>query len=301
MEAHISNDTFYRSRSLVGRLSEAFKLLNKNMLTVIRPSLYILIPLCAIQAIASFIVEITGGTVELTTLTYVLMSVIMIVTILGSCLFSSYLYTILHNYAEKGYLPVVDNLKPIWPSLLKNARKVFLTGLVIVFVFTIYVVLAIAACVHLTLYTLLLTIPLFIFLLIPAIYLGFIYVFENITLWMSIKKSVKMGIRNWGGTFTVFLFSGIIGGFVQVVFLMPWAIGVVVGAFANQATLLGDPVTLPAFYPYLMILLSFVSGVGVSLSAFVSFFPLAFQYGSAEASDKDRVMWEIDNLSAEKE
>ena len=83
----------------------------------------------------------------------------------------------------------------------------------------------------LSLFTLFLTIPLLIAFVVPLALWAPIYLFEDITVMESFKKTFRLGFATWGGVFLISLIMGFIANVLQGVTMMPWYIATLVKYF----------------------------------------------------------------------
>lgn len=283
MAAETSDVILFKSRSLAGRLSASFKFLNANLSLLLRLGTYIVLPVAVVEALymAFFgaVPQAGAGAGYLAA-----SAVAFLVAVAGSCFFSSLVYTLLRGHAETGSLPAY-RLKDLKQPLLANARKVFFSGLLLFAVGLLCGALAVGLAV-LTPYTLILTVPLAVFILVPLGYLTYIYIFEDVPLTAAVVKSYKLGIPTWGAAFSVLLISYLLALVIQVVACLPWYTAVMVENLAYVAQMRGEGGVLPGFFPYLMFFLVLAGTLISFLANMLVLSAMGYQYGSAETKRK---------------
>lgn len=279
MDTETSNAAFFKSRSLPGRLSVAFKFINENFKYLFKQGSFILLPVCVIQALCmSCFTDVTVLSVG----NVIAFSLTILITLGGSGLFSAFIFTSLQEYIEFGYVPAYK-LKDIRTSLWRNIGRIFLMWFVILVCFVLLLIVS-GILLGLSLYTMIITVPLLLFVLVPAGYAFLIYVFESKGVVASIKKSFRLGVSNWGETFIVALLMTALISVVQVVTALPWFTAMFVKNLAVLSLLQGNEATLPGFFPVLIFVLTMITTFTSLLSAgLLGIIPMAFQYGSAEA------------------
>lgn len=286
MTNQASKIEFFKTRSLLGRLSASFKFMNDNLSIFLRLGTYISLPTAILVALyCAFFVS--KPVAEQQSLEYMISTVVLgIVLIIGICAFCSLVCTLIQKYAEEGVL-LQYRLKDLKKLLLENTKKVFLVGL-ITSVIGAVLTLIFAFFAYLTLYTLILTVPLIIFVLVPLNYTVYIYLLEKTSLIVAFRKSYQLGVRTWGSIFAVGLIAAFLVGIVQTIAALPCIMALVVNNLANMALLRGEVAVLPGFFPFLMFFLAFIAILISFLGNIMQLIPMAFQYASAEESRRER-------------
>lgn len=295
MTDQTSKIELFKTRSLLGRLSASFKFMNDNLSIFLRLGTYIALPTTILVALYCALF-MSKPVAEQQSLGYIVSTIALgVILVIGVCVFCSLVYTLIQKYVEDGYLPQY-HLKDLKKLLLENTKKVFLVGLV-TFVIGIILMLILVSLAYLTLYTLILTIPLIIFVLIPLSYTVYIYILEKTSLIVAFRKSYQLGIRTWGSIFAVGLITAFLVGIIQTIAALPWSMALMVNNLANIAWLRGEEVILPGFFPFLMFFLAFVAILISFLGNIMQLIPMAFQYASAEESRRERELLQNDNQS----
>ena len=293
MADQIYNLELFKSRSVLGRLFAAFRFVNNNLRVFLKLGTYLLLPMVVILALYN--VLFITGLQDKTSAGYWIVTIIsFLILIAGTCCFNSLIYTLFYKYARSGSLPEY-RLKDLKQALIVNAKKIFLYGLVIFVIGTLCGIL-ILLLLSLSPYTLILTIPLALFVLLPFSYTPFVYILEETSLINAIIKSFKLGIPTWGAIFAVRFISSFIVFIIQLIVCLPWLMGLMVNSYATIAVMSGETVVLPGFFPLLMFFL-------VTISLFISYLTkvliisaMAFQYGSAETKRKELLMEDNQSL-----
>lgn len=283
METDALRNEFYKSRSLAGRVAAAFRFINAHFRYLFKRSSYILLPLALVQALYFALFAASPASSVASLVASVLLTVI---TIAGSLLFYSFLYTSLQIYAETGYLPMLT-LKELWPTVLRNAKKLFYVGF---FIFLFYGCLLLISWLGVlaSIYTLIVILPLAVFLMVPLTFFGFRYVLEPEEMGVAFRKSYRMGITYWGSTFAMILIAVVLVGIIQLVASLPLATSLYVERVAVLSRMEGNEAVLPGFFRFLLFFLAFVSTFVSLVSVILSVALMAFQYGSAVATRNER-------------
>lgn len=283
MDTETSNAAFFKSRSLPGRLSVAFKFINENFKYLLKQGSFILLPISVIQAFCMVyfkdIATVSVGNI-------VALSVIILVTLAGSVLFCAFIYSSLQEYIKLGYVPTYK-LKDIKTSLLRNAGRVLLIYMIMLVCFLLLLALC-GILLTLSLYTMIIVVPLLLFVIVPIGYAILIYLFEDKGIIATIKKSFRLGIPNWGSTIVVALLMTALVGVVQIIAALPLYTAVYVESLAWLSLLQGNEATLPDFFPVLLFILTIVATfISLLSGGLLGIIPMAFQYGSVEAQRKE--------------
>ena len=219
----------------------------------------------------------------------------MIVFMIGSILLTSMIYALIRTYNEREERLEGITLGILKPLLFRNIKRLLVMTLFSILVM-LFVGLVVGLLAFLSLFTLFLTIPLLIAFVVPLALWAPIYLFEDITVMESFKKTFRLGFATWGGVFLISLIMGFIANVLQGVTMMPWYIATLVKYFFS----LSD---VEARRQYRQdIALSFICLVlyrhsALYLSMIFTFVGMAYQYGHAsEVVDSVTVESDIDNF-----
>ena len=282
MDREALRNDFYQSRSLPGRVSVAFKFINANFKYLFKRSSFILAPVALIQAL--FCVLATPVTFSVASIIATVL--VSLLTIAGMLFFYSFIYTSLQHYLELGYLPA-GGFKELCPPVLRNAKKLLYVGLFLFLIELLLVALMVSGML-ISLYSLFVTVPLMLFLLVPFAYFGFRYLFGNEKIFVSFKQSYRLGITYWGSTFLMLLVILVLAGIIQLVAILPMYMGIFVESTAHLSMLQGNEVVLPGYFPFMLFLIAFISMFIYFMSMALVIILLAFQYGSVVADQRER-------------
>ena len=283
METEALRNEIYKSRSLAGRVTAAFRFINANFSYLFKRSSYILVPLALVQALYFALFAANPAPSVASLVASVLVTVL---TIAGNLLFYSFLYTALQNYAEAGNLPVLP-LKEMWTPVLRNAKKLFYVGFFIVLFYGCLLLISWLGALA-SIYTLIVILPLAVFLLVPLSFFGFRYVLEPEEMGIAFRKSYRMGITFWGSTFAMLLIAAVLVGIIQLVASLPLLTSLYVERVAILSQMEGNEAVLPGFFRFLLFFLAFVSTFVSLVSVTLSVVLMAFQYGSAVTTGNER-------------
>lgn len=181
------------------------------------------------------------------------------------------------------------------PLLFRNIKRLLVMTLFSILVMLL-VGLVVGLLAFLSLFTLFLTIPLLIAFVVPLALWAPIYLFEDITVMESFKKTFRLGFATWGGVFLISLIMGFIANVLQGVTMMPWYIATLVKYFFSLSDV-GSETTVSAGYSFILYLLGIVQAFGAYLSMIFTFVGMAYQYGhTSEVVDSVTVESDIDNF-----
>ena len=282
---------FYKIRTFGEKFNATFDFLRETWRPLLKFSLYLILPICLIQAFAmnayirsAFSVGAEDFSTAMLSSFLMDYGVLMICVLGGSCLLSSMVYTLMQEYERRENRLLDITLTDFKDALLHNLGKMvkavlFFTG---VFILCMIILgLFVALLVALSPWTMVLTIPLlfilYIVVLIPLSIFFPLYVFENQPLLVALKRAFKYGFSAWGEIFLMVLVFGLLGSIISTVTMMPWYIMVII---KSVFTLSGEDAGITASwgYEFMMYLLGIVQSYGTYLSAMISSVGLAFQY-----------------------
>lgn len=208
----------------------------------------------------------------------------MIVFMIGSILLTSMIYALIRTYNEREERLEGITLGILKPLLFRNIKRLLVMTLFSILVMLL-VGLVVGLLAFLSLFTLFLTIPLLIAFVVPLALWAPIYLFEDITVMESFKKTFRLGFATWGGVFLISLIMGFIANVLQGVTMMPWYIATLVKYFFSLSDV-GSETTVSAGYSFILYLLGIVQAFGAYLSMIFTFVGMAYQYGSCFRSGR---------------
>lgn len=280
MDNQNSTIVFSKSRSFAGKLSASFKFINENFKVLFKLGSYILLPVSVILAALFLVWSHFEG--EPSSAGYIVSAVIaVIISFVSGSVFYAFVFTCIMEYKQEGYIGNIT-LSKIKALLIKNFRKILLVLVVVTACMLLLITLTVALAI-LSLYTLILMIPVLFFLLVPLVYVCYLFALEDISLGKAVKEAFKIGIPTWSSTFGVLLISGLLTGLIQIIASAPWCLGIAADSFARLAMLNGELSSLPGYFNVMMFVFAVIA---IFISAFAEVLVLvsmAFQYYSEKA------------------
>lgn len=293
MENQSSKIIFYKSRSLAGRFSAAFDFIENNLKVLVKLSSFILLPLAIFVSllftifgnIALEVNQVKGITPELVKY-LILILVISLICMVGNILFKGLLYTLVKEYPLRESIARLT-FKEIKDKLIKNTKRFFIVNLVL-FVFILVYFAVTGGLLVLSKWTLLFSVPLCLFLIVPFTYAQEIYLFEDIKVFTAVKKGFKLGIPNWAGTFFLLVLAGFFALIIQGIAFTPWGVGRFVASLSFESILDGNHSTLPGYFTILMFVLCVIAYFITYLAQLLPSLSMMFQYFSATQKEIER-------------
>lgn len=298
----------YVKRSFGEKLNASFDFIKENWKILLKFTTYLLLPLSLIQGLSlnglmggalnlSAVVSPTAVGADAATMVsfFTYYGLYVILFMIGGILLTSMIYALIRTYNEREERLQGVTLGFLKPLLLRNAKK--LLGLTLFgFLLGIIIMIVIIVLAALSLVTLAITIPLIIAFSVPLSMWGAVYLFEDISLMQSFKKTFRLGFATWGGIFLIYFVMGMIGGVLQGVTMMPWYIATLVKYFFTLSES-GGGATVSVGYSFFLYLLAIIQVFGAYVSMIFTFVGLAYQYGHAsEVVDSITVESDIDNF-----
>ena len=311
MESQKPKIAMYAKRSFGEKLNVSFDFIKENWKPLLKLTTYLILPLCLIQAMS--LNGLMGGAFNVTqsvqsnilgtnsiasmgTMFFVYYAAYILLSLVGSILITSVVYGLIQKYNESDEQRLRGiTLGAIKPLLFRNMKKLLaliVASIVLVMFFGVIIVLLAG----LTYFTLILTIPFTIAFSIPLALWVPIYLFEDISLIASFKKTFRLGFATWGGILLIIIVMGIIASVLQGVTMTPWYVATLVKYFFSVSDP-GNATTVSIGYNFMLYLLGIIQTYGTYLSVIFSLVGLAYQYGHAtEVVDSITVESDIDNF-----
>ena len=274
-------DAFFKSRSLLGRVSASFKFLGDHLAVLLKWGVALLLPVALVAALYGLLRSVMDWS-----WTGVLCAdVVMCLLFAGGYLcFAAFVYAFLKRFSQDGALPACS-LKGMKGLVASELKRVAVPGLFLMAVLAVCAAVVLLLC-KWSVYTLFASVPVFVALLLPLWgYLVNISVWEGVPFGKALTKSFRLGFSTWGALLAVALISFGIAVCVQVVFTLPF----VLSSLAFDAAASSSGGALPSFFPVLMFVFSFIGVCATYFSTAVMLVFSAFQYGSAETRRKERL------------
>ena len=268
MESQKPKVAMYVKRSFGDKLNASFDFIKENWKILLKFTTYLLLPVSLIQALS--LNGLMGGAFAMTAMSKTatvpdtasllgFMSyygLYMIVFMIGSILLTSMIYALIRTYNEREERLEGITLGILKPLLFRNIKRLLVMTLFSILVMLL-VGLVVGLLAFLSLFTLFLTIPLLIAFVVPLALWAPIYLFEDITVMESFKKTFRLGFATWGGVFLISLIMGFIANVLQGVTMMPWYIATLVKYFFSLSDV-GSETTVSAGYSFILYLLGIV-------------------------------------------
>jgi len=199
--------------------------------------------------------------------------------LIGSALLSGMVFAMMQTYAARENRLIDVTLNDFKDLLVKNAWK-FLR-LIIAFL-VIYLLLAflMGLFVALSVYSLIISIPLFIIAclcLIPLLLTIPVYLMErDISLIDAIRKAWKLGIATFGGLLGFMVVLYFISSVIQTVTMLPWYLMTLFGVFFSLSA--ESVIAQSAIYKFILYILGLIQAYGMYVTSIIGVIGLAFHY-----------------------
>lgn len=281
---------FYKQRSFSELLTTTFDFIRENWRTLLLYSVYVFLPVSLVQSfINNEFYKVTGIMGFGQAATYGIENDLRIaiyagfmglVGTAGSLLLYSLIFTLIDIYNHRK-----EGLKGItWSDISQKLWKFFGKSLLISLFLLIpifFVVLIMVLLGYLSLFTLILTIPAAIILIIPLAFAFPGYIFSKDSLTHSFLHSYPLGFRCWGSIFGVMLLTGILASIMQSITSMPYQLTFIFNSLTASSSETEHVSPVMSFVLYLL-------GVIQAFGAYVAstIIPIATAYLYAHARDK---------------
>lgn len=281
---------FYKTRTFSEKFNVSFDFLRETWKPLLKFSLYLILPVCLIQA---FIMNaymrfafsmgagtVYGGSMELLSSFLMNYGILMLCILTGSCLLSALVYALMQEYERRESRLIDITWTDFKLQLVCNLKKMaitvlFLMGAIILCSLVMGLLAAVSP------WTLVITAPLFLIglfvLYTPLSLFTPFYIFEDQPFSVALSRAFKYGFSAWGETFLVLLVFGLLGNIISSVTMMPWYVLTMIKnvfTLANE----GAGVFSSWWYDFIVYLLGIVQAYGAYLSSIIVLVGLAFQY-----------------------
>ena len=277
----------FRRRTFGEKLNATFDFVRENFRPLFKYMTYLLLPLALVVGFCmdSFMDSYLGilgqtvgeGVEAPVDAGYVLK---MLAFVVGSMLMGivagSMVFSLLRLYNEREERLQGISFVDIRPELWRNVKRCLWQILGAIVVMTVFL-LVMAALGVVSLYTLIITIPALLVSILPMMLWSPAYLLEDLSLWASLKKAMRLGFQTWGGIFGILLVIGILVNVFSTIVMLPFFI---VSAFKEllfPAENGGSPVWMD-FIVYLSSVLMMYSSMMLSSLSTIG---LSYQYGHA--------------------
>ncbi|WP_028897660.1 hypothetical protein [Prevotella sp. HUN102] len=291
----------YKIRSFGDKFSDTFEFIKENRRVWFKGNVYLLLPLCLLQALCmnsvfSEMLDMETGVASEAAMIKVGVSYILLFLffMLGTILLSAFTYAMMRYHNEQPNGLRGATLKDLKPMIVKCAKRAFLIGLmltVIIFVILFVMGLLIAASGMVVFFLIFLLVG--VAAIVPLALIYPVYCFEdNETVFSSIQRGISLGLRSYWGILGFLLVLSFLTNTLQSIFMIPWYImALIKGVFGTSNS--GVAFTDSAIYNFVLYLFGVLQAFGMYLSTSLSLVGLGFQYGS--------IAEEVDGFSVEED
>lgn len=288
--------TFYKHRGFSGRMSAGFDFLRKNMAVILKTSLWVLLPFSVIQAIlyvaySDSLVAVGAVAAEsseaLQAYGTVMVQLVLLwlVAFIGSVLWGALVFGMFRKYSTLGYVPVM-RISSWFAWTRRDIWRFFLCLLFIVF-FMVILALVSIMLVSLSAWTLIVLVPLWVYLMVILAVFPYFYMMENNPLWSAFVMAVRKGTPSWGAGFGICVLGIILAGVFGVVCSLPATITLLIDYFVALGAQDGEVAQMPAYYAVLKTLFYVISMYAGYLQMLIWGAPLLFHYSSLMSHEKE--------------
>lgn len=303
----------YTERTFSRKLSDTFDFLSENGKTLFKFLAYLLLPVCAVQAVGmntymenifaldnidamdnEGMVKFIGG-----------YGAFMLAMLVGTTLCASLIYTLVRVYNEREERLEGITLSELRPMLLSGAWKTVKMGFFIIVMATVIITLmaiigaaaGVATGSGLSVFLLVIGfIALFACFIPLALALPIYLIEEDAKLWPSLTKALRLGFNIWGGIFGVLLIVGFIANFIQSVASIPWYIMIGVKTVLTGIDS-ASPMTSSPLYSFGTYLFGVIQSFSMYVGYTITLVATAMLYGhAAEKVDGVSVERDVDNF-----
>lgn len=305
MESQKPKIAMYVERSFGDKLTAAFNFFNENWKVLLKYSAYFLLPVCIVQALSlnqfmgsymSIFASAGSDVFESFDASFWISYGLMIIfSAVGGLLMYSLIYALIKIYNEREERLVGLTFSELKPVLFCCMRRLFIIG-VFMWGVSILVIGVVTLLAVMSLYTLLLTLPILFACLVPLLLFVPIYLFEKIDLWQAFMKTFRLGFATWGGIVGISFVMGFIANILYGVASIPWYVLCLVGVLLS-ASGVQDAATSSAGYSVVAYLFGIIMLYGIYVSMIFPMLGLAYQYGHAcEKMENISVVDDIDKF-----
>lgn len=280
---------FYRERTFGEKLNITFDYLRENWRPLLRFSLYLILPLCLIQAF--FLNQFATNTfvnlgIEVDDPSYVIYQLLSQAAALCCCyvvgylLLSVLLYGLMQTYERRdGGLRGLTFAEFRTPLLHMAGRSMWIL-LFWLCITVLFGVIVVVPAFMISSWTLLLTLPLLSIALLlissPMWLFSPLYLLSGRPFFSALGQSFRWGFRAWFEVFGLMLVFGFIGGIINMITYLPWSILTFIGQDLSLVSDVSLSDTL--WYQLLSYVLGIIQSYGYYLSQIIAMTGIAFEY-----------------------
>lgn len=292
MELQKPRIEIYVKRPFGEKMNASFDFIKENWKPIIKFITYLLLPLSLVQALSlngfmgSYMGVVSQASMkDADSILSVLptlglnYSAMMLCYWVGSVVLMSLMYALMTTYSKReGRLEGIT-LKELKPQLMHNVVAMIKMSLFL-FLLVLATLGVVAGLAMLSLFTLILTIPLLIACAVPLSLFTPIYLLEEISLVEALKKTFRLGFATWGGVFLISLVMSIVASILQGVIGTPWSVAYMVKNIFSLSEG-GDAAGTSMGYSFVLYLFGILQCFGTYLSTIFTILGVTYQYGHA--------------------
>ena len=222
---------FYKRRTFSEKVTATFDFVRENWRTIFKYVSYLVIPLCLLQAVsfdafmgnyfnaldAAALDDVPDGA------GVIISSYLgtIVCALVGYALVSGVSSALMMRYNERADRLAGVTYADLKPLLWRNTGR----SAVVMLVSALFTVVAVAAIVGLTIlspYSLVVTLPLGIALIIPFSLVSPVYIYERMGIWEAVSKGYRLGFASWWGVLGFILLLTIIVQIITSIAFIPF-------------------------------------------------------------------------------
>jgi hypothetical protein len=276
----------FMRRSFGERFNVTFNFIRENWRPLLKYVTYALLPLCLIQAMSLNAVmdfsmrnSMTGKTPQNSELLALMgkYSLYMTVFVIGTVLLYSLVFSLFQLYGTRENRLQGVTWKEMTPLFLKNMKRMWASILTMVLLVLLYSVVM-GVLILATPFSLIITIPAFIALMVPLALFFPTNCMEDIGVFTALKKSYRLGFRTWGSLFGFCFVMGLLANILQGITSIPWYVMYVIKTvFSMKGSV--ETFTASTGYNFVLYLLNILQVYGAYLGMCIMAVGIVFQYG----------------------
>jgi hypothetical protein len=282
---------FYKERTFSEKIDDTFTFVKENWKVLLKYNVIVILPLTLILTFFFNKVALSPeGFQQHTTLIgneAILDMFQRIAPLSGISFIVTWIFYALQTTLIKAYIDHENNFegilwKDIQQSFFHNIGRFFILGIVTTLIFILAVVVVTLLAI-ISLYTLIITIPLFIIGIIPMVMIMPYYMYQPDGIMTAVRNGYRLGWNTYGGLIAMGITLTVITSLLTIIPTIPWSICVAIHTLDSDGTGLAVALFLTAvFYIFGSALVYIILIVGQSI-----------QYGHAY------VKWDGDNSEEE--
>ena len=281
---------FYKTRDFGEKFNDTFEFVKQNFKPLMRFALYVLLPISIITAFGLkgylyYTSSIMSGiSPEYLGDPFIYSALSMTAgSMLGLVVASSMAYGLMREYEAGGREHLAGlSFAAFRPTLLRFMGRTVVA--VLVMYIAAMVAMAVVAVLGAVLSpTLIITIPFYVFCIVPLVLTHPVYVFEGGNVFSALAKAMRLGFKTWGGLFGIIFVVGFISGSLAGILTVPLYVLSFVKELLFSASE-GNDFVLSAVYD----MVTYLAGVLASFASLLSYVLLSVALGYQYAHTVDK-------------